>query len=113
MLAVLYLIFYEAYAPTGGEAIVREDLGAEAPVIALNRAVAHGMAYGPAVGLEMIEAIDGLDEYHLLHAARADLLRRLGRHVEASAAYGDALRFASRPADREYLSRRLEECAHA
>jgi RNA polymerase sigma-70 factor (ECF subfamily) len=84
---------------------------APTPVIALNRAVAHGLARGPAVGLDLIERIEGLERYHLLHAARADLLRRLGRNEEAAAAYGVALEHVSRVADRQYLERRLAECA--
>jgi RNA polymerase sigma-70 factor (ECF subfamily) len=80
------------------------------PVIALNRAVAHGMAHGPAVGLELIAGIEGLERYHLLHAARADLLRRLGRHHEAADAYRLALEHVSRATDRHYLERRLAGC---
>ena len=53
----------------------------------------------------------GLDEYHLLHAARADLLRRLERHAEAAAAYRRALELATNPVERAYLERRLEEVA--
>ena len=56
------------------------------PVIELNRAVAVAMADGPAAGLALIDAIAGLDSYHLFHSARADLLRRLGRAAEARAA---------------------------
>jgi RNA polymerase sigma-70 factor (ECF subfamily) len=81
------------------------------PVIALNRAVAHGMAHGPAVGLELVEQIRGLDRYHLFHATRADLLRRLERYLEASAAYRCALDYVSNGRDRDYLLRRLNECA--
>ena len=61
------------------------------PVVALNHAVAVAMADGPERGLELVERID-LPEYHLLHAARADLLRRLGRNEEAAAAYRDGAR---------------------
>jgi RNA polymerase sigma-70 factor (ECF subfamily) len=80
------------------------------PVIALNRAVAHGMAHGPGVGLEFVDGIKGLERYHLFHATRADLLRRLERYAEASAAYGRALQYVSNGRDREYLLRRLDEC---
>jgi RNA polymerase sigma-70 factor (ECF subfamily) len=57
---------------------------APSPIVELNRAVAVAMATGPAEGLELIDRIEGLDDYHLLHAARADLLRRLDRRDEAA-----------------------------
>ena len=86
------------------------------PVVELNRAVAVAMADGPAVGLVLVDrlAAEGaLDAYPLLAATRADLLRRLGRRVEAAAAYRDALAVAeARPvseAERRYLRRRLAE----
>ena len=65
----------------------------------------------PQIGLELVEAIEGLDHYHLLHATRADFLRRLGHYAEAMAAYQRALRYVSNDADRSYLQRRLDECA--
>jgi len=68
------------------------------PVVELNRAVAVAMAEGPESGLELIDAIEGLDDYHLLHSARADLLRRLGRVGEASASYTRALELTTSPA---------------
>jgi RNA polymerase sigma-70 factor, ECF subfamily len=79
------------------------------PVIELNRAVAVAMAEGPERGLALMDAIEGLDAYHLLHAARADLLRRLGRGEAARAAYGRALELAGNPVEREFLERRLRE----
>jgi RNA polymerase sigma-70 factor (ECF subfamily) len=79
------------------------------PVIDLNRAVAVAMADGPERGLELMDTIEGLDAYHLLHAARADLLRRLGRAGEARAAYERALELAGNPVEREFLERRLRE----
>jgi RNA polymerase sigma-70 factor, ECF subfamily len=82
------------------------------PVVELNRAVAVGMASGPASGLELVEALSAggaLDGYHLLPATRADFLRRLGRSAEAAAAYAEALELASTDAERRYLSRRLAE----
>jgi len=82
-------------------------------VVALNAAVALAMAEGPAHGLAWIDqlaASNELRDYHLLHAARADLLRRLGRGVEAAAAYRSALRLVRSPAERRYLERRLAEC---
>ena len=69
------------------------------------------MAEGPEAGLELIDAARGgaLDGYHLLHATRADLLRRLGRDEEAAAAYRRALELAANPAERAFLERRLAE----
>ena len=77
------------------------------PVIELNRAVAVAMVDGPAPGLDLIERIEGLDRYHLLHAARGDLLARLGRADEAAAAYRRALELASQPVERRFLEGRL------
>ncbi|MGW3768006.1 RNA polymerase sigma factor [Actinomadura verrucosospora] len=79
------------------------------PVVRLNRAVAVAMADGPLAGLALADRIEGLDGYHLLHATRADLLRRLGRSEEAAAAYREALALARADADRRYLARRLGE----
>jgi len=78
------------------------------PVVELNRAVAVAMAEGPDRGLELVERIH-LPGYHLLHAARADLLRRLERRDEAAAAYRDALALEMNAADRAFLERRLHE----
>ena len=72
------------------------------PIVELNRAVAVAMADGPERGLELIERID-LPGYHLLHAARADFLRRLERPDEAAAAYRDALALEMNAADRAFL----------
>jgi RNA polymerase sigma-70 factor (ECF subfamily) len=85
---------------------------APSPVVALNRAVAVAMRDGPAAGLELLDALGGderLRGYHLLPAARADLLRRLDRRAEAAAAYEEALTLAGNAAERAYLTRRLEE----
>jgi len=82
------------------------------PVVELNRAVAVGMADGPAAGLALVEALaasEALAGYHLLPATRADLLRRLGRTGEAAAAYREALALAATDAERRYLTRRLAE----
>ena len=76
------------------------------PVVALNAAVAMGMATSPERALERIASID-LPRYHLLPAAKADLLRRAGRMGEAAAAYREALELATNPAERRYLERRL------
>jgi RNA polymerase sigma-70 factor, ECF subfamily len=81
---------------------------APSPVVELNRAVAVAMADGPAAGLELIDGIDGLHAYGPYHAARADLLRRLGR-PHAAAAYGRAIELAGNPVERAYLQRRLAE----
>ncbi|HHY49584.1 MAG TPA: RNA polymerase subunit sigma-24, partial [Alphaproteobacteria bacterium] len=82
------------------------------PVVALNRAVAVAMRDGAEAGLAIIEALlaDGaLSGYHLAHAARADLCRRLGRPEEARRAYESALGLARDEADRRFLRRRLAE----
>jgi RNA polymerase sigma-70 factor (ECF subfamily) len=81
------------------------------PVVELNRAVAVAMAAGPERGLDLVDRIDGLETYHLLHATRADFLRRLGRPNEAAAAYRHALGLATNPVERAYLERRLAEVA--
>ncbi len=82
------------------------------PVVELNRAVAVAQAEGPAAGLALLdrlEAGEALAGYHLLPAARADLLRRLERWPEAAAAYRRALALAANPAERRFLERRLGE----
>jgi RNA polymerase sigma-70 factor (ECF subfamily) len=82
------------------------------PVIELNRAVAIAMRDGPAAGLELIDAIlaqGELADYHLAHAARADFCRRLGKTVEARAAYERALALARQEPERRFLARRLQE----
>ena len=76
------------------------------PVVALNRAVAVAMTAGPEAGLALIDRID-LPEYHLLHAARADLLRRLGRPDEAAEAYRAALALPMNDGERSFLQARL------
>jgi RNA polymerase sigma factor (sigma-70 family) len=88
-------------------ALYRELLAvAPSPVVALNHAVAVAEADGPAAGLALLERIDGLDRYHLLHAARADLLRRLGDTGAAATAYRRAHELATDPADRRFLAGR-------
>jgi RNA polymerase sigma-70 factor (ECF subfamily) len=81
---------------------------APSPVVSLNRAVAVAMAAGPERGLELLDAVD-LPTYHLLHAARADLLRRLGRRDEAAESYRAALALDMNEGDRAFLERRLGE----
>ncbi len=79
------------------------------PVVELNRAVAVAMADGPAAALPLVDALAAeLDRYHLFHAARADLLRRLGRDEEAAGDYRRALELATNPAERAFLDRRLK-----
>ena len=80
------------------------------PVVALNRAVAVSMAAGPERGLAIVdELVEGgeLGQYHLLHSTRAELLRRLGRHAEASIEFKRALELATNEVDRRYLAKRL------
>jgi RNA polymerase sigma-70 factor, ECF subfamily len=82
------------------------------PVVELNRAVAIAMARGPSAGLALVDRIaagGALEDYHLLHATRADLLRRLDRADEAAAAYRRALELASNGAERQFLAGRLAE----
>jgi RNA polymerase sigma-70 factor (ECF subfamily) len=81
---------------------------APSPVVSLNRAVALAERDGPAAGLAVVDAIGGLDRFHLWHATRADLLRRLGRADEAAAAYRAALGCDPSPAERRFLERRLD-----
>ena len=82
------------------------------PVVELNRAVAVAMRDGPAAGLQLIDAIvdrGDLKEYRLLHAARADLYRRLGRAEDAHAAYARALALTRQEPERRFLERRMKE----
>ena len=87
---------------------------AHSPVGELNRAVAIGLAQGPAAGLAALDLIDtgGLRGYHLLPAARADFLRRLERWTEAAAEYRRALALADNARERAYLAGRLAACEH-
>jgi RNA polymerase sigma-70 factor (ECF subfamily) len=82
------------------------------PVVALNRAVAVAMRDGPQAGLELIDAIlarGELADYHLAHAARADLCRRLGRSADARQSYQRALALTRQDPERRFLERRLHE----
>ena len=81
------------------------------PVVGLNKAVAMAMAWGPDAGLDAIDQLSGLEAYHLFHATRADLLRRLERAEEAAVAYRRALELATNPIETRYLERRLREVA--
>jgi RNA polymerase sigma-70 factor (ECF subfamily) len=82
------------------------------PIVSLNRAVAVAMVEGPEPALALIDALAGtgnLDGYHLLHAARADLLRRLGAREDAAKSYARALELVSNDRERRFLERRLHE----
>jgi RNA polymerase sigma-70 factor, ECF subfamily len=79
------------------------------PVVELNRAVALAEADGLEAGLASVDALDGLEDYRYFHAARADLLRRLGRSAEARAAYERALDLAHSEPERRFLARRVAE----
>jgi RNA polymerase sigma-70 factor (ECF subfamily) len=86
------------------------------PVVALNHAVAVAMVEGPASGLVRIEeivALGDLASYPYLHAARADLLRRLGRNAEARGSYQQALELTANAAERRFLRQRLAEVGEA
>jgi RNA polymerase sigma-70 factor (ECF subfamily) len=85
---------------------------ADSPFVALNRAIARGLAFGPQHGLDdlaLLAASGRLDGYHLLPAAQADLLRRLGDTDAAAARYRDAIALAPTAPERRYLERRLAE----
>jgi RNA polymerase sigma-70 factor (ECF subfamily) len=82
------------------------------PIVSLNRAVAVAMVDGPEPALALIDALAAtgdLDGYHLLHAARADLLRRIGSRAEAARSYARALELAANDSERRFLKRRLDE----
>jgi len=82
------------------------------PIVSLNRAVAIAMAKGPQPALDLIDQLSAsgeLDDYHLLHAARADMLRRLGANEEAAESYKTALGLVSNDSERRFLERRLSE----
>jgi RNA polymerase sigma-70 factor (ECF subfamily) len=81
---------------------------APSPVVALNRAVAVAETEGPRQALALVDALD-LDAYHVFHAVRADLLRRLGRDTEAVQAYEEAIARSDSAAERGYLDRRKRE----
>jgi RNA polymerase sigma-70 factor (ECF subfamily) len=85
---------------------------ASSPIVSLNRAVAVAMVDGPRAALGLIDEVAStgeLNNYHLLHAARADLLRRLGLSAEAAASYERALALVSNESERRFLERRLGE----
>jgi len=80
------------------------------PVVALNRAIAVAELDGPEVALAAVDPLAGrLAGYHLYHATRADLLRRLGRSEESRAAYDQAIELAGNAAETAYLTRRRDQ----
>ncbi|MGW1784086.1 RNA polymerase sigma factor [Streptomyces sp. NPDC002143] len=105
-------------APTAADTDWRQILAlydqlmalAPSPVAALNRAVAVAETEGPGRALDLVDALD-LDGYHVWHAVRADLLRRLDRAAEAVGAYEAALALSENPAERAFLERRVRELA--
>ncbi|MEY9908205.1 RNA polymerase sigma factor (sigma-70 family) [Catenulispora sp. MAP12-49] len=105
-----------AMAPTVAETDWRRIAGLYAvlaqrfpsPVVELNRAVAVAMLHGPAAGLELVDKVDALDDYHLLHAVRGDFLARLGREDEARAEFVRAAELTGNDAERELLLRRAQ-----
>jgi RNA polymerase sigma-70 factor (ECF subfamily) len=97
------------------EVVALYDLLAEiwpSPVVALNRAVAVGLAHGPGAGLEALDALSAepqLAGYSYLASARADFLRRLGRTAEARLCYEEAMLLTENAAEREFLAARLDQ----
>jgi RNA polymerase sigma-70 factor, ECF subfamily len=81
------------------------------PVVALNRCVAVAEVHGPGVALGLLDQLD-LDDYHLFHATRADLLRRIGRPADAAAAYDAAIARAGNGAERSFLTRQRDALSH-
>jgi RNA polymerase sigma-70 factor (ECF subfamily) len=82
------------------------------PIVSLNRAVALAMRDGPAAALPLVEELlgkGGLHDYHLAHATRADLCRRLGRSADARASYERALSLARQEPERRFLTQRIAE----
>jgi RNA polymerase sigma-70 factor (ECF subfamily) len=114
-IAAVHANALDAAATDWTQIVALYDLLARAepsPVVELNRAVAVAMRDGPGAGLALIDTILGdgnLSDYHLAHAARADLCRRLGRMAEARASYERALSLAEQEPERRFLERRLAE----
>jgi RNA polymerase sigma-70 factor (ECF subfamily) len=114
-IAAVHAAAPSAEATDWNQIVVIYDVLARAhpsPVVDLNRAVAVAMRDGPAAGLPLIDALlerGELADYHLAHAARADLCRRLGKTAEARASYERALALAQQEPERRFLERRLRE----
>ena len=84
------------------------------PIVELNRAVAVAMAFGPAAGLELVDALTAepsLEGYHLLPSVRGDLLKKLGRLAEARAEFERAAALTRNAREREMMLDRVKECA--
>ena len=92
-------------AIAGGYAQLDEHTGS--PVVRLNHAVAVAEADGPHAGLRLLDTVDGLDDFHLLHATRAELLARAGEDDAARTAFARALALTDNPAEQRLLDRRL------
>ena len=88
---------------------------APGPVVEVNRAVAHGRAFGPQAGMAVLDAVDpaALPGSHLLPSVRGDLLARAGRHREAADSFAEALALTGNEAERTLLTGRREECLRA
>src|SRR5690606_13524343 len=105
----------DAAATDWGEIVALYDLllrTAPSPVVELNRAVAVAMRDGPEAGLALVDDLLGrgeLTDYHLAHATRADLCRRLGRYEAAAQAYRRALELTRQEPERRFIERRLAE----
>jgi RNA polymerase sigma-70 factor, ECF subfamily len=114
-IAAVHADAVSAIATDWGEIVGLYDILLRAepsPVIGLNRAVAVAMRDGPAAGLVLIDAIlarGDLQDYHLAHAAHADLCRRLGKNAQARASYERAIALARQEPERRFLERRLAE----
>lgn len=94
----------------------RLSAAAPSPVVALNRAIAHAMAHGPAVGLDLLAEIESdpaLQRYAPLHAAKADFLMRLDQRPEAANRFRQAAAFSSNAAERAFLLKRAADCQSA
>jgi RNA polymerase sigma-70 factor (ECF subfamily) len=114
------IVAVHAQAPTAGQTDWKQVAGLyqelarlyPSAVVALNHAVAVALSEGLETGLTLVNQLGSsgeLDSYHLYHAARADILRRLGRSQEAAEAYRLALGLTSNAVERRYLRRRLQE----
>jgi predicted RNA polymerase sigma factor len=111
VLATVHLLFTTGHTAPSGGSLVRADLVERpSPVVALNRAVPLSMTAGPGAALAEVERLEGdprLAGYHYLPAAKADLLRRLGRDTEAAGAYRQAFALTANEAERAFLAGQL------